>query len=181
MPRPYPTEYITHWTAKDGTPYVLRPIRPSDEPMMVVFHGYLSTQSVYMRYAGFFKMEDRTEHRRLMRICHDDYDRELTLVAERAKADGSGREILGVGRLTHIESTRDAEFALLIRDDAQGQGLGTELLRRLIDIARTERMERLVADMLWENRTMQAVSRKLGFNLTRDDFDDPMMHAVLEL
>src|SRR5580765_2982663 len=161
----YPVQYIEQWTTKDGTALTIRPIRPEDEPMMVAFHQRLSERSVYFRYFHLLNLGQRTAHERLTRICFIDYDREMALVAERGGGPSGGREILGVGRLTRTHGTNDAEMALLVSDDFHHRGLGTELLRRLIDIARREKIERITADILAENRTMQRICEGLGFRL----------------
>ncbi len=136
--RPYPVRYVSPWTDRDGRALLIRPIRPEDEPLLVKFHESLSERSVAFRYFHAMKLSTRVSHERLTRICFLDYDREIALVAEfRDRATGD-RQILGVGRLGKIHDTADAEFALLIADSAQGKGLGTELLRRLIAIGRDD-------------------------------------------
>ena len=142
--RPYPTQYVTPWTAKDGSQLVLRPIRPEDEPLLVAFHGTLSERTVALRYFHAMKLSTRVAHERLTRICFIDYDREMALVADRKNADTGGREILGVGRLSKIRGTDEAEFALVVSDRFQRQGLGTELLSRLLQIGRDEKIRRIV-------------------------------------
>jgi acetyltransferase len=160
--RPYPSQYIWQWALRDGTPVVIRPIRPEDEPLIVEFHKRLSEQSVYLRYFYPMALDMRIAHERLTRICFIDYDREMVLVAEWADP-ADKRAIIGVGNLIKIHGTNDGEFAAVVADAYQGQGLGTELLRRLIAIGRDERLERVVADVLPENRDMQRVFQKLGF------------------
>ncbi len=166
--RPYPTQYVTPWKLKSGVPVTIRPIRPEDEPLMVRFHATLSEESVYYRYFSQLKLDQRIAHERLTRICFNDYDREIALVAEHRDAKTGGAEILGVGRLSKARGLNEAEFALIISDRWQGQGLGTELLKRLVQIGRDEKLERISATMLPENHAMHHVSRKVGFKLTRD-------------
>jgi len=178
--RPYPTQYISTWKAPDGTEVLIRPIRPEDEPLLVKFHGTLSERSVALRYFHAMKYSARVAHERLTRICFIDYDREMALVAERKNPVTNEPEIMGVGRLSKIRGTGDAEFALLISDRFQGMGLGTELLKRLLQVGRDENIERIVADILPENLAMQKVCEKLGFKL-RHDLEDSMMHAFTEL
>ena len=178
--RPYPVQYVEQWTASDGTPVAIRPIRPEDEPMMVAFHQRLSERSVYFRYFHLLNLDQRTAHERLTRICFIDYDREMALVAERAGGPSGGSEILGVGRLTRTHGTNDAEMAILVSDDFHHRGLGTELLRRLIDIARREEIERITADILTENRTMQRICERLGFRLAYQA-DDGAVKAEIRL
>ncbi len=175
--RPYPQQFVGSWTMRDGRGVIIRPIRPEDEPLMVDFHEALSEQSVYLRYASMMKLSQRVAHDRLARICFIDYDREMAFVAE--MNDGGKRRIVAIGRLTRLPGTQDAEFAMVIRDSEQRQGLGTEMLRRLIDAAREEKIERIVADILAQNQAMQRVCQKMGFTLHRNkNLDDPMIRAV---
>ncbi len=176
--RPYPTQYVAPWTLKDGTPVTIRPIRPEDEPLMVAFHKTLSEQSVYMRYFRPLALDWRVTHERLTRICFNDYDREIALVADQRDPASGAHHILAVGRLTKLHRSHGGEFALLISDACQGQGLGTELLRRLIDVGHAEQLERIVGYILPENHTMLAICRQLGFQITHDN---QMMRAVKEL
>ena len=166
--RPYPSQYIMSWRFKDGTPVTIRPIRPEDEPLMVAFHRSLSEQSVYYRYFSLLKLPERIAHERLTRICFNDYDRELALVAEHHDPKTAETEILGVGRLSKAHGLNEAEFALLIRDQWQGRGLGTALLKRLVEIGRSEKLERITAHILPENHAMQRLSQKVGFQLHRE-------------
>ncbi len=169
--RPYPTRYVASWTMKDGTPVTIRPIRPEDEPAMVKFHETLSERSVYLRYFHLMNLEQRTTHERLTRICFIDYDREMALVAETAH-----HEILGVGRLSKIHGTREAEVAVLISDQWQGRGLGKELLARLLMVGADEKLERLTADILPDNRDVMRICEKLGFTL-KHYLDDEVVRA----
>jgi acetyltransferase len=178
--RPYPTRYIIPWTATDGSQLVLRPIRPEDEPLMVAFHGTLSDRSIELRYFHAMKLSTRVAHNRLTRICFIDYDREMALVADRQIADTGDHEILGVGRLCKVRGTDEAEFALVVGDRFQLQGLGTELLRRLLQIGRDEKIRRIVGIIRPENDAMKSICQKLGFHLTYR-IDEPVIQAAIEL
>jgi acetyltransferase len=149
---------------KDGTPVTIRPIRPEDEPLMAKFHETLSERSVYFRYFHMMNLSQRVAHERLTRICFIDYDREMALVVER-KGDPGDREILAVGRLTKLPGTRQAELAVLVSDRFQNLGIGAELLRRLVEVGREEKLERIVADILPENRAMQRIAKNVGFQM----------------
>jgi acetyltransferase len=178
--RPYPVQYVGDWTSKSRLRVTFRPIRPEDEPLMVRFHQSLSEESVYFRYASVLKVSRRVAHERLSRICFIDYDREMAIVGE-VDIDGQ-REIVAVGRLTKLFGTGDGEFALLVADAFQQQGIGSQLLKRLIDIGRKEGLERIVAEILTQNRAMQHLCQQLGFEIERpEDFSDPMVHAVKPL
>jgi acetyltransferase len=163
--RPYPTRYVLQWKLKDGTPATVRPIRPEDEPLMVKFHRTLSERSVYLRYFTALKLEQRITHERLSRLCFVDYDREMALVVERADPKTHERQILGVARLSQMRGTSEGEFALIISDGWQRQGLGLHLLRMLIEVARAEKLERIVGTILADNHDMQRVARRAGFTL----------------
>jgi acetyltransferase len=162
--RPYPSQYVRHWHLQDGTPVTIRPIRPEDEPLLVAFHRTLSEESVYFRYFHMMALSHRTAHERLLRICFTDYERELALVVDRRDPDSGEHRILAVGRLSRLHGCNDAEFAMLISDPYQRQGLGTELLGQLLRIGREEGVDRVKAEILHENRAMQRVCGKLGFS-----------------
>jgi acetyltransferase len=149
----------------------IRPIRPEDEPLMVEFHKTLSDRSVYLRYFGIVSLEERTMHERLRRVCFIDYDREIALVADLKKQDGT-HQILGVGRLIKEHEADDAEFAVLISDPWQGKGLGSELLKLLVQIGRKEHLHRITGRISTENMTMKTVSEEAGFNLQFDEADN---------
>ena len=178
--RPYPTQYVSPWTAKDGSQLVLRPIRPEDEPLMVAFHGTLSDRTVALRYFHAMKLSTRVAHQRLTRICFIDYDREMALVADCKNPRTGDHEILGVGRLSKVRGTGEAEFALLVSDRFQRQGLGTELLRRLLQIGRDEKIRRIIGVIRPENVAMKGICQELGFRLLRR-VDDPVIQAEIDL
>ncbi|HEV2455739.1 MAG TPA: GNAT family N-acetyltransferase, partial [Verrucomicrobiae bacterium] len=165
--RPYPAQYVSKWKLKDGTPLTIRPIRPEDEPLMVQFHQTLTEESIYQRYFSSLKLTDRIAHERLTRICFNDYDREIALVVERKGAKSQDRQILGVGRLSKLHGRNEAEFAMLVSDRWQRQGLGTELMRRLVEIGRAEKLSRLSALILSSNHAMQHVAESAGLKINR--------------
>ncbi len=177
--RPYPHQYEDCFRTKAGEDVLIRPIRPEDEPMMVHFHESLSERTVYQRYLQMLNLPQRTAHERLVRICFIDYARQMALVVERAGPDGR-KQIIGVGRLQNLLGPGDAEFSIVISDDHQKDGLGTELLNRLIDIGRREGVKVITADILAENMAMQKVCEKAGFKLVRE-FGEPVVSARLEM
>jgi acetyltransferase len=177
--RPYPMQYVQPWTARNGQQLLLRPIRPEDEPLMVAMHQTLSERTVYLRYLQLLKLDQRIAHERLQRICFLDFNREIALVAEGTRPDGA-REILAVGRLRRDAAANGAEFAVLVTDAYQGIGLGSELLKRLIQIARDEKLEYVAAEILSENFAMQRICEKLGFKLKRK-LDEDTVTALLKL
>ncbi len=178
--RPYPVKYVAPWKMKSGEEVMIRPIRPEDEPTLIEFHKKLSERSVYLRYFQPLKLTQRTAHERLTRICFIDYDREMALVAERKKPDGSP-DIIAVGRLSQIHGRPEAELAALVQDELQAQGLGAELYRRLIVVARDQKLQKVHSNMLGENKEMQSLCRKLGFHLSAPDLEDNLVLAELTL
>ena len=178
--RPYPLQYVGVWTLKDGTPVTIRPIRPDDEPLMVQFHHTLSDRSVYLRYFAPLTLARRIDHQRLTRMCFIDYAREMALVVQRSDPTTGAHTIIGVGRLIRLPGRNTAEWAILVSDEYQRSGMGTELLRRLLDVARDEHLDHVIAEILPENRGMLRVAEKLGFRLRRI-FSENMVMAEIDL
>ena len=153
-------------TIKTGDEVTIRPIRPEDEPLMASFNRTLSPYSIYLRYFHPISPSQRVSHEQLAALCFIDYDREMALVAE-MKDEKGHTQIIGMGQLTKLQGTTDAEFALLVSDQYQRTGLGTELLARLLEIGRDEKLERVVAEILPENEGMRRVCTKLGFKFSK--------------
>ncbi len=175
LPRPairsYPVNYMGTWTTNNGHLVSIRPIRPEDEPLMVDFHESLSEQSVRLRYFHTMHLSQRVSHERLTRICFTDYDRELALVTELKKPDGE-LAIVAVGRLSKSRFVNEAEFAIVVSDPYQKLGIGTELLRRLIDIGRQEGLRSIYADIMNDNVDMKTIASRLGFTLKPVEHDN---------
>jgi len=178
--RPYPSQYVSSWTMQDGTQVTIRPIRPEDEPLISKFHETLSDRSVYLRYFSSLSLSRRVAHERLLRICFGDYDREMVLVAEHTDPGTGERRIIGVGRMNKLHSRNEAEVAALVSDQYQRLGLGHELLRRVVQIARDEKVGVVSAEMLPDNIAMRAVFKRLGFHIRADE-DLTSLRATLDL
>jgi acetyltransferase len=126
-------------------------------------------------------LDQRTAHDRLTRICFIDYDREMALVAEHTDPETGEREIMGVARLSRRGSVPEqAEFSVLVSDRFQRRGVGTLLLGRLLEVGHAERLKRITAEILLDNRPMQRISKKLGFHLRRDT-EEMVVKADLDL
>jgi len=164
---PYPEPYVTPWKLCDGTSVTIRPIRPEDEPLLVKFHETLSDRSVYYRYFGPLRLEERGAHERFRRICFVDYDRVMALVVEHRNPPTGSPEILGVGRLSKQHHANEAEFALTISDRWQRHGLGAQLLKLLVQMGRDEKLDRITATILPDNHAMLALARRAGFAFRR--------------
>jgi RimJ/RimL family protein N-acetyltransferase len=118
--------------------------------------------------AGDTNRFNELETERLSRICFIDYDREMALVVERLNPQSGRNEIIAVGRLSKAHGTNESEFALIVSDVWQKHGLGTELLRLLVAVARDERLNRLTATMLADNGAMQHIARTVGFRVQQE-------------
>jgi acetyltransferase len=177
--RPYPVQYVSSWTMANQTVVTLRPIRPEDEPLMVQFHKTLSEESIYFRYFHLIKLSQRIAHDRLTRLCFIDYDREMAIVADYHNPDTDTHEILAVARLSKLHGKDEAEFALLVSDGYQCQGLGTQLLQQLLQVGRDENLNRITAEMLRDNGAMQRVCTKLGFRI-RPTADSGVVKAEID-
>jgi acetyltransferase len=164
--RPYPIQYVDNWKSQSDKAYVIRPIRPEDEPAMVRFHETLSERTVQLRYFSPMSLRQRTTHERLSKIVFIDYDREVVMVAECEDERTGESEIAAVGRLTKSHGFSNAEFGIIVSDKFQGQGLGSEILRRLIDIGKQEHITNIVGQMLEDNEPMLNLAKNLGFKLT---------------
>jgi acetyltransferase len=119
-------------------------------------------------------------HERLTRACFIDYNREMALVAEQKDTATESHQIIGVGRLTKLRGANEAEVAVIVSDPFQNRGLGSELVRRLLDVAREEKLARLVAIILPENRAMQQVFKSLGFQ-ARYSREEDVVQAEITL
>jgi acetyltransferase len=165
--RPYPVQYVDTFTLNDGTEVEIRPIRPEDEPEMIDFTTSLSPDNLYLRYFHAVSVSSLISHEQLARMSFVDYNREMSLVAVHTDPKTHRESIIAHGQLTKLHGSNDAEFAIQVRDQYQGTGLGTELLSRLLGVARDEGLERVVAEIMPENTGMRRIATKLGFSFER--------------
>jgi acetyltransferase len=147
---------------------------------MVDFHKSLSDSTVYLRYFQMQRLESRVAHERLIRKCFLDYDREIALVVERLDKETGHRELIAVGRLARQRQMVEAELGIVVADRCQGAGLGTELMRRLLQIARAEKIRRIEAHILSKNSPMVALAKRFHFDCVSDE-DPASLTATLDL
>lgn len=178
--RPYPAQYTSVWTMPDGTDVTIRPVRPEDEPMMIDFTLALSPHNLYLRHFHSVSVSSLISHEKLARLCFVDYNHEMAIVAVTEDPITGRQEIIGHGQLTKLHGLGESEFAMQVRDEDQGHGLGTEMLRILLQIARDEGQERVVAEIMPENSGMRRVCTKLGFEFERIP-DSPNYKAEIDL
>lgn len=178
--RPYPSQYISPWTMKQGQKVIIRPIRAEDELLVTQFHETISDRSVYLRYLSPMMLSQRVAHERLARICHNDYDREIALVVEAESKEGK-RQIIAMARMSKLHGEdNDARASMIVSDAFQGQGIGGELMKRLIQIGRDEKVHRLLATISPENHAMRKLCKKLGFSM-QNNSGTGMVEAELQL
>ncbi|MBN2479014.1 MAG: bifunctional acetate--CoA ligase family protein/GNAT family N-acetyltransferase [Parachlamydiales bacterium] len=177
--RPYPLKYVKDWKLKNDASVIIRPISPEDEPLIISFYKDVSEKSLKQRYFKVLHYPELIAHERLVKICFNDFDREIVLVIEHKQSNNSS-EILGLARLTKLEGTNDATFSILVKDKWQNQGIGKKLLTSLIKIAKDEKIEYLLSQMFKDNIGMKKMCKDLGFSL-EESKEYPVIFAELYL
>jgi acetyltransferase len=157
---PYPNQYESNWLLKDGTPVLIRPVKPEDEPLVADLLHNCSEQTIYFRYFGVNK---NWPHESLIRFTQNDYDREIGIAAIGLPPGPS--VMMGVGRLVMTPERDSAEFAVIVADRWQGAGLGMKLVEQVIEIAKENGVRTLSGDVLAENRPMLSLVKKMGFKI----------------
>ena len=159
--RPYPQQ-LEQEIAWQGAPLALRPIRPEDAPAHVRFFSRLAADDVRLRFFSAMKELPPTQLARLTQI---DYDRAMAFIATRSGADGEP-ETLGVVRAVVDADNQCAEFAIIVRSDLKGKGLGNILFQKLLDYFRSRGTRELTGEALSENIGMQQLIKRFGGNVT---------------
>jgi len=160
----------------DGRQVLLRPIRPEDEAAHHTFAARISREDAYFRF--FQRLNPEALRRQMFRFTHVDYDREMAFVAISVDADSS--DTLGVVRVVKQADTRCAEFAVMVRSDLKGLGLGENLTRKIIAYSRAAGMRGLFGQILVDNRRMLRLVKKLGFTVERVGGDVVEAHIDLQ-
>ncbi len=159
---PYPTKYVTSWRTRSGAEIVLRPIRPEDEPAK--YEMLLSSSPESLRTRFFYTVKD-IPHKFLIHFVNVDYDRHMSLIAETQEEEK--KRMIGAASLVMNAEMTSGELAVFVHDSYQGKGLGTRLLKALIDIAREKSLPEVHADVLSENAAMLGIFRRFGFAIRR--------------
>ncbi|WP_300303774.1 bifunctional acetate--CoA ligase family protein/GNAT family N-acetyltransferase [Ferrovibrio sp.] len=157
--RPYPSGLEEIVELRSGEKVLLRPIRPEDEPAHVDFVNNVSAEDYRLR---FFSPMRNLPHSEMARFTQIDYEREMAFIAVRLVESGH-HETLGVVRAITDPDNQRAEFAVLVRSDMKGQGLGELLMRKIIDYCRQRGTREIVGDILRENQAMRTLATELGF------------------
>jgi RimJ/RimL family protein N-acetyltransferase len=155
----YPEHLESYRTTIKGLEVLMRPVRISDEPLVKDFFYSLSDQSLYRR---FISMRKDMPHERLQEFVVIDYTKETVILA--TVREGEMEKVVGLGQYGINEANHTAEVALVVRDDYQGKGVGTEVLSYLTLLAKREGLYGFTAEVLVENRTMLHLFEKMGFD-----------------
>lgn len=160
-----------------GRKVMLRPIRPEDETEHYDFLAHLSPEDIRFRFFGLVREFPHTQMARLTQI---DYDREMAFLATAPRIDGNGEETLGVVRTVTDADNDNCEFAIIIRSDIKGHGLGYKLLEKMIAYCRTRGTRTMRGQVMPENRRMLELAKRLGFKATNNT-DEGVVDVVLQL
>ena len=174
--RPYPQELEQEMTVRDGSRYFVRPIRPEDGPALQALFGKLAPDDIRMRFFSPLKSLPLALASRLTQI---DYDREMALIATAAPDPDS--EILAVVRISCDPDNERAEYAILVRTDLKGRGIGYGLMTLIIAHARQRGVREVFGDVLRENQPMLQLCRDLGFTAMDSEEDPTLARMVLKL
>jgi acetyltransferase len=172
---PYPEKFVREALLPDDTKVLLRPIKPEDEPMWLEMLGSCSKESLYSRFRYFFHWES---HEVATRYCYIDYDREIAIVAE--VNDGGTRKLAGIGRLIADPDHETVEYAILVADAWQQKELGNTLTDFCMEIARTWKLRKIVAQTTTDNKRMISVFQKRGFEVIVNN-EDSTVDVSMEL
>ncbi len=165
--RPYPEELEETITTPDGRALLIRPIRPEDEPEHYSFLSQLTPEDIRFRFFGQVGVLPHTQMARLTQI---DFDREMAFIASAQNSDGT-RETLGVVRTVTDPNNERCEFAIVVRSDLKGQGLGRMLLEKMISYCRARGTKTMIGEVLRDNRPMLGLAERLGFKRTSSTGD----------
>ncbi|MBI1207564.1 MAG: GNAT family N-acetyltransferase [Azospirillum sp.] len=172
--RPYPKDLEEIARLRDGRWFLLRPIRPEDEPLLHRMFERMTPEDIRLR---FFAPMKQLSHQAAARMTQIDYDREMGLVAVAPGTDGIGEEMYGVVRIAADPDNVKAEYAVMVRSDLKGHGLGYLLMNKIIAYARDRGIGELFGEVLRENSTMLQVCSELGF-IRRDHPEEPSVVEV---
>ena len=160
--RPYPAQYISHFTLRDKSKGTIRPIRLEDEPGLIHFHKTLSEKTVRHYYLEFISVQDRIDHSRLVKFCFSDFDRRILQLAEKIDANGNPF-IAGLMRFTRLRGTHRAKLSIVIDDYHQTTDLNEQLLKSMFEVAKAEQIKEIFAYVLKENTLVMELFEKNGF------------------
>ena len=160
---PYPKQWERWLTGRDGRRIFVRPVRPEDEGMYRTFFAQVSPEDLRLR---FFAPVKDFSHAFIARLTQIDYARALALCATLENG-----EMLGAVRLMLDADRESGEFAILLRSDQKGRGLGWALMKMMIDYGEREGLRHIEGQVLTENTTMLTMCQQLGFQIRDEPYD----------
>jgi RimJ/RimL family protein N-acetyltransferase len=160
----YPEHLETFRTTHKGLSLLLRPVKLSDEPLLKDFFNFLSDQSLFRR---FISMRKDMPHERLQEFVIIDYTKEMVILATLREGEGAVERVVGVGQYGINETNHTAEVSLVVRDEDQNKGVGTDLLSYLTYLAKREGLYGFTAEVLVENQPMLRLFGKMGFDIQK--------------
>jgi acetyltransferase len=172
--RPYPREWERVIVTRSGKSVLVRPVRPEDEEIFLHFFKQVSAEDLRLR---FFAPVRDFSHAFLARLTQMDYARAIAFVA----IDPETSEMMGAVRLHADANHETGEYAILMRSDLKGLGLGWELMRMMIEWAKAEGLRLVEGQVLRENTTMLDMCRRLGFDIRNDPHDGDIKIVALAL
>ncbi len=172
--RPYPSQWQRHLEVKDGWRVLARPIRPEDEPVIHEFLRHVTSHDLRLRF--FAPMKEFT-HEFIARLTQLDYARAMAFVA----FDEATNEMVGVVRIHSDSIYETGEYAILLRSDLKGKGLGWALMQLIIEYAKSEGLKTISGDVLKENTVMLEMCRHLGFEVKADPVEHNICNVKLKL
>jgi acetyltransferase len=172
--RPYPSQWKRHIEVKDGWRVFARPIMPEDEPQLHEFLRHVTMQDLRLRF--FAPMKDFS-HEFIARLTQLDYARAMAFVA----FDEASSEMVGVVRIHSDSIYENGEYAILLRSDLKGRGLGWALMQLIIEYAKSEGLKTISGDVLQENTVMLEMCRNLGFDIKTSPADPGICEVRLKL
>jgi acetyltransferase len=172
--RPYPSRWERHIEVKDGWRVFVRPIRPEDEPAIHELLRHVTPEDLRLR---FFAPMKQFTHQFIARLTQLDYARAMAFVA----FDEASNELVGMVRIHSDSIYESGEYAVLLRSDLKGRGLGWALMQLIIEYAKSEGLKVIFGDVLRENRTMLQMCRDLGFEVKADPAEPGICNVKLRL
>ncbi len=176
--RPYPKRLEKAITLPDGRSFLLRPIRPEDEPLLQDMLAHSTSEDIRLR---FFTPLKQLTHEVAARLSQIDYDREMALVAEAPAIDRAGTAIYGAVRISADPDNEKAEYGVMVRSDLKGQGLGYLMMQEIMAYARDRGIKRIYGEVLRENTTMLQMCEELGFDRSFDPEEQGVMRVSIDL
>ncbi|MCH2394500.1 bifunctional acetate--CoA ligase family protein/GNAT family N-acetyltransferase [Oceanibaculum sp.] len=176
--RPYPQELEQEMVVRDGSRFAVRPIRPEDGPALQALFARLAPEDIRMRFFQPLKSLPLALAARLTQI---DYDREMALIASPEEPPEQEEEISAVVRISCDPDNERAEYAILVRSDLKGRGIGYGLMKLIIAQAKQRGVREVFGDVLRENQPMLQLCRDLGFTAMESEEDPTLVRMVLPI